>query len=97
MLAHCWGVGGHVVRGGAQKFEIDACRCLCVARVVGDVVELDLSFQMRTISSLKSSGLRFSGGVIDFGVQAIKFKEVKRLRWCVFRCKNLRFPVLLWP
>ena len=56
-------VGGHVVRGGAKKFEIDACRCLCVARVIGDVVELDLSFQMRIKSFSNSSGVpRFGFG-----------------------------------
>ena len=36
-----------------------------------DVVELDLSFQMRIVSPSDSPGLRFSGGVLDFGVQAM--------------------------
>ena len=62
-----WGVGGHVVRGGAQNFKIDACRYLCVAKVIWDVVELDLSFQMRIQSSSNSSGVLRSGDVFDFG------------------------------
>ena len=37
-----------------------------------DVVELDLSFQMRIVSPSDSPGLRFSGGVLDFGVQAMQ-------------------------
>ena len=39
--------------------------------MVWDVVELDLSFQMRIVSPSDSPGLRFSGGVLDFGVQRL--------------------------
>ena len=42
------------------------------ARKCLDVVKRDLSFKTRIRSSPNSSGLRFSGGVLDFDVRAIQ-------------------------
>ena len=42
------------------------------ARKCSDVVELSLSFILSILSSPNSSGLRFSGGVLDFDVRAVQ-------------------------
>ena len=53
-------------RRGAQKFEIDVCRCSCATTVARNVVKLDLSFQMRIKSSPNSSGVpRFGLGTFQ--------------------------------
>ena len=80
-----WGVGGHVVRGGAQNFKIDACRYLCVAKVIWDVVEHDLSFQMRIKSSPNSPGRpSYGSGTVSgrfrwVDVGWIRFTPLKRI------------------
>ena len=65
-------VGGHVVRGGAQEFEIDVCRLRDTSHIFPNVINLDFRFRTRILSPSNSSGLRFSGGVLDFDVQVIQ-------------------------
>ena len=70
------------MRGGAQKFEIDVSRSSWGNRSISDVVELDLSFQMRIRSSPKASGPGFYGGVLDFAVSVIQTRPSPQVqRW----------------
>ena len=73
-------VGGHVVRGGAQEFEIDVCRLRDTSHIFPNVINLDFRFRTRILSPSNSSGLRFSGGVLDFGVQDIEIQRRKPLQ-----------------
>ena len=50
-----------VVRGGAQKFEIDVCHLSYTSQLVPNVINLDFSFRTCILSPSNSSGVLRSG------------------------------------